>query len=59
MWYSNWCPLFVQDEESEELGDWDRYAAEQYELLLAEEAYEQNGWVYDSVDTDLEEGGGQ
>ena len=43
MWYSNWCPLFVQDEESEEVSDWDRYAAEQYEMLLAEEAYEQNG----------------
>ena len=51
-------PFFVQDEESEELGDWDRYAAEQYELLLAEEAYEQNGWVHDSMDTDLEEAGG-
>ena len=36
-------PLFVQDEEGDELSDWDLYAAEQYEMLLAEEAYEQSG----------------
>ena len=34
--------FFLQDDsETAGLSDWDRYAAEHYEILLAEEAYEQ------------------
>ena len=32
-----------EDGETEEMSEWDRYAAEQYELLLQEEQYEQDG----------------
>ena len=29
--------LFLQDPDSKDATDWDRYAAEEYELLVAEE----------------------
>lgn len=34
-------PTSQDDGSDGEMSDWDHYAAEQYEVLLAEEAYEQ------------------
>ena len=39
-WFSMY-PTSQDDGSDGEMSDWDRYAAEQYEVLLAEEAYEQ------------------
>lgn len=40
VWDSSVNPSLPQDDPESPCTDWDRYATEQYEILLAEEAYE-------------------
>lgn len=41
---SNWHYFLAQDVDEPEMSDWERYAAEEYEILVAEEgANELNG----------------